>query len=85
MTSFQKSVSGALKIQLHEMQDCFLSYKCNEMRIRVEWRMAEVPAYQLNFIVCMMAVRQAIDNLSGDTLVWQAFSEDKLLYIERVV
>ena len=55
------------------------------MRIRVEWRMAEVPAYQLNFIVCMMAVRQAIDNLSGDTLVWQAFSEDKLLYIERVV
>lgn len=67
------------------MQDCFLSYKCNEMRIRVEWRMAEVPAYQLNFIVCMMAVRQAIDNLSGDTLVWQAFSEDKLLYIERVV
>lgn len=56
------------------------------MTIRVEWRMAGGPSLPAEFYpVCMMAVRQVIDNLSGDILVWQAFSEDKLVYIERVV
>ena len=53
--SFQKSVSGALEIQLHETKDCFLSYKYNEMRIRVEWRMAGSPSLPAEFYpVCMM-------------------------------
>lgn len=55
VTSFQKSVSGALEIQLHETKDCFLSYKCNEMRIRVEWSMAGSPSLPAEFYpVCMM-------------------------------
>ena len=71
VTSFEKSVSRTLQIQLHEMKDCFLSYKCNEIRIRVEWRMAGSPSLPAEFYpVCMMAIRQAIDNLSSDILVW---------------